>query len=125
MPHPHNALSIGIIDPDPSSRVAVARLLFAHGYHPASFASFDHYAAHKALMARVDVLLVDVREYLGCDSASAAGIVAGSAVIALGDDVRIDVVGRAFAAGCADYLVRPLRSDLMLHALAQVACAAA
>lgn len=117
MPQSMSDLALGIIDPDPSSRAAVARLLFAHGYRTTSFISLAEYAAHTAFASPIPLLLVDVAEYLKGCAAPGRHLLAGSAVIALGAEARVEDIGRALAGGCVDYLVRPLQSALLLPAL--------
>lgn len=121
MLQPDRNLSIGIIDPDPSSRTAMARLLLAHGYQALSFVSLADHAAQVAADAPLDLLFMDVLSFLKADPGTLKRLCKRSAVIALGDEVRIEHVGRSLEAGCADFLVRPVPSALLLHVMARAA----
>jgi len=122
MRHPDTAVPIGIIDPDLSSRVAAARLLSAHGHPAISFVSIADYAAHVASAKPIPVLFVDAGEYLK-GGAGGRPLLDGSVVVAIASEARLTDIGRALAAGCVDYLVRPLESCMLTQALDQAMAA--
>jgi FixJ family two-component response regulator len=115
------ALSIGILDPDPSSRSAVARLLLAHGYPSVSFASAAAYAAYMGDNDPASLVLVGVRTYLALGPAQRTRLFADSAVVALGNEARIEDVARSLAAGCVDFLVKPVAPALLLDVIGHAA----
>jgi DNA-binding response OmpR family regulator len=119
MLQPDRTLSIGIIDPDPSSRTAMARLLLAHGHPAQSYFSLADYGAQVADDAPFDLLFIDVLDFLAADPGTRKRLCRRSAVIALGDEVRVEDIGRSLEAGCADFLVRPVPSALLLHVMAR------
>lgn len=121
MPQTESPTAVAIVDPDPSSRAALSRLMLAYGYHATSFAAIADYGDHVSATGPAAVLLIDVRGYLKAGAAQRKSLFAQSAVIALADEARLEDVGQAFAAGCADYLVKPVPPVLLLETLAHVA----
>jgi FixJ family two-component response regulator len=121
MLHTESTLSVAIVDPDPSSRAALSRLVLAYGYHALPFAAIADYGDHVATAGPIALLLIDVRDYLNAGSAQRQSLFGHSAVIALADEARLEDVGQAFAAGCADYLVKPVPPALLLDTMARVA----
>lgn len=119
MSQPRRPLSIAVIDADISSRSAVARLLLANGYPSGSFASVAAYDAHRTASVPADLVFIDAPIWLAPGTTARQRVFAGSVVVALGNEARIEQVGPAFAAGCFDYLVKPVAPALLRDVLAQ------
>lgn len=121
MPQADHSLSIGVIDPDRSSRSAVARLLLAHGYASRSYASLAEYEADLAAAHPAALIFIDAAAWLRAGAAVRERALDASVVVALGAEARIEQVGRALASGCFDYLVRPVPPALLRDVVTQAA----
>lgn len=121
MPEAQQPLSIGVIDPDASSRRALARLLLACGYPSTPFAKLAEYDAHQAGATPADLVFIDAAQWLDAAAVVRGRVFGDSTVVALGTHAAIDQVGRSFSAGCFDFLVKPLAPALLLGILAEMA----
>lgn len=121
MPPADRPMSIGVIDPDASSRRAVARLLLAHGHASTPFESIADYEAQGLAQGPTSLIFLDARLWLDAGAAVRKRVFCGGLVVVLAAEARIEQVGGAFAAGCFDFLVKPLAPELMLDIIAQAA----